>query len=310
MKSTTQRLGIFLSVLLFIALAASAQNNRSFVSTSGSDANSCTPGNECRSFTRAMAVTTPGGEIVAENSGGYGPFTISQAVTVVSAPGAYAAITSASNGIDVAAGASDRVVLRGLNINLTGASSIGINATAYGSLFIEGCTVTGGHDGIDLVPSALSPAMLTDSAVRGASNFGYLVQGHATLVRCRAEKNVQSGLVVNPGGGAVDGMVSAVDFVAVANGSGAVASNSATGHTLELNMDRALASNNPSYGIYANASGGGLVNVRVSNSTVTNNGVNGFAQVGTAYFGSMNNNLVAGNGSGDTNGTISTVTVH
>jgi hypothetical protein len=309
MKPATQRLGIFFSVLLFIALTASAQNNRSFVSTTGSDANTCTPGNECRSFTRAMVVTNPGGEIVAENSGGYGPFTISQAVTVVSAPGAYAAITSASDGVDVFAGASDRVVLRGLNINLTGASSVGIYGIIYGSLFIEGCTVTGGRYGIDLAPSSLSPAMVSDSVVRAASVSGYLVTGHATLVRCRAELNGSVGLSVLEGTGA-DGVVSAIDFVAVANNAhGAFAFASTAGHTVELNLDRALASNNTQDGIFAEASGGALVNVRVSNSTVTNNGGYGFDQQGTAYFGSMNNNLVAGNTSGDTNGTISLVTV-
>ena len=54
MKPTALRIGILFSVLLFVALTASAQNNRSFVSTSGSDANTCTPGSECRSFTRAI----------------------------------------------------------------------------------------------------------------------------------------------------------------------------------------------------------------------------------------------------------------
>jgi hypothetical protein len=309
MKPTTQRLRIVFSLLLFIALTASAQNNRSFVSTSGNDANNCTPGNECRSFTRAMTVTNPGGEIIAENSGGYGPFTINQAVSVVSAPGAYAAITSASDGIDVLAGASDHVVLRGLNINLTGASSIGINGSIYGSLFIEGCTVTGGARGIELAPSSLSPAMVSDSVVRAASNYGYLVEGHATLVRCRAEQNGGTGLFVYPGSG-TDGVVSAIDFVAVANGNGAYASGNSAGHTMELNLDRALASNNSGAGFWASASGGAVVNVRVSNSTVTNNGSYGFVQVGTSFFGSMNNNLVAGNTIADTNGTISLVTVH
>lgn len=307
------RLAVFISIFasLFAGATASALNNRSFVSTSGNDASNCTSGNECRSFTRAMAVTIPGGEIIAENSGGYGPFTINQAVTVAATPGAYVAITSASDGIDVAAGMSDRVVLSGLHINLTGAASIGISASIYGGLFIEGCTVSGGQFGIELYPSSNAPAAVSDSVVRGASSDGFWVQGHATLVRCRAEQNGNAGLLVQPGLGVIDGVVSAVDLVTMANHYGAYVSNAASGHTVELNLDRALISDNAYAGIYAYAASAScLLNVRVSTSTVTNNGEYGFLQVGNAFFYSMNNNLVGGNAPAETTGTISPLPVH
>src|SRR6266550_2086250 len=89
-------------VTLLVSSAALAQNNRSAVSVNGSDANLCTTTAPCRSFTAALAHTNPGGEVIAFDSGGYGPFTITQAVTVAGASGIHAAITVASgNGIEV-----------------------------------------------------------------------------------------------------------------------------------------------------------------------------------------------------------------
>jgi hypothetical protein len=55
---------------------AAATIQRTFVSTSGSDANPCTATAPCRNFAAALALTSPGGEVVAVTSGGYGPVTI------------------------------------------------------------------------------------------------------------------------------------------------------------------------------------------------------------------------------------------
>jgi hypothetical protein len=299
---------LFIAVCTLIGAQAVAQNNRSFVATYGNDANNCTAGNECRSFTRALSVTNPGGEVIAVNSGGYGPFTISQAITVVAAPGAYAAITSAADGVDVAAGSTDRVVLKGLKITLTGASSNGIYATAYGSLYVEDCSINGGLDGLWLYPSTFAAANVTDTVTRGVSNVGFaLGGGKILLLRCRAE-NGDTGVYVQ--NGSVDVAVTAVDVVTTGNAFiGIRGFNNTSGHNVDLNVDHAVASNNGYAGIAAE-SGFANVNVRVSNSVATNNTQWGFLQGGPAYFGSMINNLVAGNGTSDTAGTISMIPVH
>src|SRR5688572_6672741 len=72
--------------------ASQATAARTFVSTTGSDANPCTNTQPCRNFAAAIAKTNAGGEVVALSSGGYGPFTIDKSVTV-SAVGVYAGIT-------------------------------------------------------------------------------------------------------------------------------------------------------------------------------------------------------------------------
>src|SRR5438067_11312068 len=80
---------------------------RTFVASSGNDANPCTRDLPCRSFATAIASTSPNGEVVALDSAGYGPFTVTQSVAIIGAPGVHAAITVPSgNGIAVSAGAS------------------------------------------------------------------------------------------------------------------------------------------------------------------------------------------------------------
>src|ERR671934_1739865 len=97
---------------------ALATIRRTFVSTSGSDANPCDRATPCRSFGAAIANTTAGGEVIVLDSGGYGPVTITKAVSIIAPPGIYAGITALSgDAIDVSAGTSDKVTLRGLTLN-------------------------------------------------------------------------------------------------------------------------------------------------------------------------------------------------
>jgi hypothetical protein len=305
------RNAFLIGIFTLVTATAFAQNSRSAVSVNGSDANLCTTVSPCRSFGVALAHTNAGGEVIAIDSGGYGAFTVSQSVGVIGAPGAHAAITVTSgDGIDVTAGASDTVTIRGLNITLTGGATFGINASTFGALFIDHCSVLGGVNGIRIAGGAGSHASLVDTAARAATDTGYSIASRAALVRCRAEKNADVGLSVSDGT-ATDGIVSAVDFVSVGNGgTGAGIFSVTAGRHNVLNLDHALVSNNVGDGISANALMSGNAAVRVTNSTVADNGQYGFNQSGSSTFRSMNNNLVAGNAAGDTLGMITAVTVH
>src|SRR5437660_8336392 len=87
---------VLAALIVAIPLIANAQNTRSAVSVTGSDAATCTVPDPCRTFGAALSKTNSGGEVIVLSSGGYGPFTVSQAVTIVSPPGIYAAIAPAS----------------------------------------------------------------------------------------------------------------------------------------------------------------------------------------------------------------------
>src|SRR5947209_6183923 len=135
--------------LLFLCASAFAQAGRSFVSAgTGSDANPCTRSLPCRSFGAALATTVAGGEVIALDSGGYGPVSINKAISIVSPAGIYAGITGSvalTPAVLINAGASDRVVLNGLTLNSTG-SHDGIDITAAGSVALINLQITGFPD--------------------------------------------------------------------------------------------------------------------------------------------------------------------
>src|SRR6185369_6483668 len=84
---------------------------------------------------------------VVLDSAGYGTFTVDRAITIEAAPGVYAGVTAtvpAGNAVQVSAGATDRVVLRGLSINGLGTAAAGIAFTGGGAeVQVENCVITG-----------------------------------------------------------------------------------------------------------------------------------------------------------------------
>ena len=86
-----------LALLVLFGSASVAHAQRAFVSAkTGLDSNPCTLVSPCRSFSTALGVVSAGGEIVALDSGGYGPVTIGKSITIESPPGIYAGITAPS----------------------------------------------------------------------------------------------------------------------------------------------------------------------------------------------------------------------
>jgi hypothetical protein len=96
MKATF-RIGCTFATLTLAASPAFALNGRSAVSTTGSDTNPCTVASPCRNLAAAMTATTPGGEIVVLESGGYGPFTITQAIQIIASPGVFAFVAACNH---------------------------------------------------------------------------------------------------------------------------------------------------------------------------------------------------------------------
>jgi hypothetical protein len=170
----TVRLLVPMLVALATALPAVAAQ-RTFVATTGSDANACSLTAPCRSFGTAMTSTDVGGEIVVLDSGAYGRVTVNKAVTIESPAGVYAGISvfAGTNGIDVnAPGAT--VTLRGLSINGQG-GNVGINVAAVDALRIDRCRVSGvGAQAIRIVAGnvVITDAYLSDNGHDGIWAFG------------------------------------------------------------------------------------------------------------------------------------------
>jgi nitrous oxidase accessory protein NosD len=287
---------------LCIASGASAQAPRTFVSASGSDKDTCTRTDPCRNFNRALSQTATGGEVVALDSATYEPFAVNKAVTVTAAPGAQVAITAASgDGIQVGAGPSDVVVLRGLDVESLGGAFAGILYSAGGELHVEGCVINGfGARGIDSFGPSLS---VKDTIVRN-SGFGILTSSGpgntVTAEGVRLESN-RAGLFATNGA-----RVSIRNSVIAGNSQqGIVASGNGPGSFVEVNVEACMIAYNGTDGVDSDANGTAIV--RISNSIVTDNGI-GLHQAGTALLLSRGNNTVEGNKTADTQGTVGAYT--
>src|SRR5215471_2418652 len=87
-KTAAQTALIASVITVALVSAAWASAARTFVSSAGSDSNTganCSLASPCRSFQAAYGVTSPGGEIVALDSAGFGELTITGSVSIVGA---------------------------------------------------------------------------------------------------------------------------------------------------------------------------------------------------------------------------------
>jgi hypothetical protein len=317
MRFITSLLGAGFLSILFVSSAA-GQAQRTFVSANGNDGNSCGHTDPCRTFAEAVSQTSPGGEVIVLDSAGYGPFTIKQAITIEAPGGLYAGISvSSGDGIDVSAGPSDSVVLRGLTVNNKGGSGSGIVFNSGNELYVEGCLVTGFSSATGIAAVGPGDLMVKDSTVRG-NGTGISVQpsaaAMAAIQRVSAEANSTGLSFTGPITATLD-LCSFLcnEFVGLSAGDGSsvtVRGSIASGNTrgfaahaktslpVQLNLENCVASNNADAGFIV---GPDIVGPdmpsfvgRVSNSTITHNGT-GLSVIGPGVLLSRGNNTVEGN---------------
>jgi hypothetical protein len=122
-KYWTKLLVAFAAMFILHASPAAAQATRTWISGVGDDANPCSRTAPCKTWAGAISKTAATGEINCLDSGGFGGVTITKAITLRCVGVEAGVLVAATNGITINAGASDRVVIDGLDIE--GLSSIG-----------------------------------------------------------------------------------------------------------------------------------------------------------------------------------------
>jgi hypothetical protein len=307
-KQNLTRVFTFALLFLLAAVATQGQAPRTFVSSTGSDANDCSRSAPCRNFQRGHDAVTAGGEVVALDSAGYGAVSITKSVTITG-EGVHAAATGPSGGGNVVTvnGAGITVILRNLQVQShpTGVGGSGIFARNFAVLHIESCTIRASSAGIQFVPNSAdgTPArklFIKDSIFRNNGGSGISLTNaadtgslSATIERTRIENN-------GFGGGEFRlTKVTLRDCLASGNAfTGILASEGS-----EVNVESCVSTYNGNHGIAA--FDGGII--RVSQSTATNNTQFGFRNDATSTFESRENSTVRGNGSGNTNGTITPI---
>jgi parallel beta helix pectate lyase-like protein len=205
---------VVLSILLVAPVLQAATVQRTFVSATGLDTNTCARDQPCRNFAAAISQTSANGEVIVLDSAGYGHFTVDKAVTIAAPLGVHAALTIFSgDGITVNANPSDIVILRNIYVNSLGGAS-GVTISQVGAAHLEHLVVngTGGH-GIWLYGGQPAKLFVLDTIVRNASGngleVGFTSQSgpSVTIDGSRFEMNAGDGVVLIRGSAAISNTV-------------------------------------------------------------------------------------------------------
>ncbi|MDB5693696.1 MAG: hypothetical protein JWO81_2759 [Alphaproteobacteria bacterium] len=290
------------------AAPAYAQATRTWVSGVGDDANPCSRTAPCKTFAGAISKTAAGGEINCIDPGGFGAVTITKALTI-DCHYTEGGVLAGGNGIVVNAGATDEVVLRGLDIFGVTPPSNGVRFIAGGALLIEDCVIrrfnAANSFGISFQPSAASKLFVTNTMItqngNGATGGGILVQptgaagsARVQLVNVNVLSNANSGFRLDTTGNTAPAGVSVVlDQSSFSGNADGIFVNTPVGTTaavvLLTNSDVA---NNSATGISA---AGAVTRIRVGNTSIHGN-TTGLSFGGSGIINTYGDNRLNGNG--------------
>jgi hypothetical protein len=297
-----------LSKIVLLSLMVTSlygQATRTWVSGFGDDANPCSRTAPCKTFAGAISKTTAGGEIDVLDPGGFGALTITKAITIDGTPVVSGVLVTGTNGINVSAGSSDLVILRGLDFNgVAGQGLKGVAVFSAGKVIIDHCKFFGFSPRAISVEPTSNPVevFISNTQVTGSASNGIVVapaspsiSARVTINKTDISANTNYGLSVTSGGVVVirdstisdNGLTSALANIRVDGSSGAAI----------VDLDDVL--------IAGSATGIQSVNgatVRVNNSSILQNGTGLFSSGGNIL--SFGNNRLANGSNGSFTGTI------
>jgi len=290
---------VFAFIQFFAISMAHAQANQTWVTGFGNDASpTCSYAAPCQTFAAALAQTTAGGEISIDSTGQFGTVTINKSVTI-NAVGSLGSIVvpAGQNGITIAAGPTDVVILRGLTINGAGVGANGIQFLSGARLHLEHCTISSfTNEGILFQPSGSSTLHVNNVSIRndvlGAILIQPTVSGTAVafLNNLKMESNYRG---VRAEDRSTVTVRNSIVTGSVGNGFVAI---SVAGGTVDYTIESSVSSGNANSGV---VSSGTNATMRISNFTATRNAGYGLYPLSGGKIISFGNNRVNGNLLGD-----------
>jgi hypothetical protein len=263
-----------------------AQATRTWVSGVGDDANPCSRTAPCKTFAGAISKTAAGGEIDALDPAGFGGVTITKAITLDGSTALSGVLVSGTNGITVNAGAGDRIILRGLDVNgINNMGLDGIHFSAGKSLYVENCTITS-FNGNGINMNGAGHLFVANTLIRGNTGDGILIGAavgrvFASLDGVHAHENANG---VHAKGNVV--MTARNSSVSGNTGAGFWAE----GSPAEMSLDGSRALNG---GTGIRSSGGAMV--RMMSMTISGNTTQGLLAETGGQIVPFTDNLIAGN---------------
>jgi hypothetical protein len=300
MKSSVVRAFVSVIVLTLLAMPASAQATRTWISGVGDDVNPCSRTAPCKTWAGAISKTAAGGEIDALDPGGFGGLTITKAITLDGGGGQVASVLVAGTaGITVAAGSSDVVIIRNIRFNgLLQSGSPGTSGISFASgavLSVESCDIFGfGTAGISVNTSANATLNVIKSTItNSASGISFSTTGgtaYGEMDDTTIQKISGNGITSSSG----SSVIFTVTNSNVLNAAGVGVNSGGSGTVLDVDSS-SVSSNNT-----AIKTNGGLI--RISRNVIYDNNTNFSISGGT--IASAGDNVVAVNGSTNPNGSV------
>jgi hypothetical protein len=321
MRTTSLLLASLALATLAAITPARAQNTRSWVSASGSDANPCTRASPCLTFQRAHDQTNAGGILNCVNSGDFSndaallaALLISKSITVDCSGTSARLHANPQTGVAVRIMAQGVVVtLRHVAIQGGGNGTEGIRFEQGSALHVEHCRISGFVHGtpagvaIDFVPAAGSSGKLfvAGSTLSDNGRYGIFVFGASTVALNRVQMlNNVVGLLADssPGSGAVS--VQMRDGVAAGNTLQGIAAfaNVPGSSVISVMADRSGSLLNEAWGMLAS---GDAAFVLLGKSSVLSNSLGLDHPAGAAIFTYQNNHRTGNISNGTATATLS-----
>jgi len=201
-----------IAALAFQAAPASAQATRTWISGVGDDVNPCSRTAPCKTFAGAISKTAAGGEINCIDPGGFGAVTITKSITLRCDQVESGVLVAGTSGIVINAGASDKIVIDGLDIEGIGSvgnSTNGINIISARDVVVRNTSIRGftnasAGNGI-LVNGANQIALTVEHSFIFNNNVGILVSssggnGAARVYNSLIVANANAGVRVTGAG--------------------------------------------------------------------------------------------------------------
>src|SRR6202051_3068769 len=199
------------------AVPAPAQENRTFVSSTGNDSNNCTnTATPCRHFAAAYAATPAGGRVEVLNPGNYGGLTITGPISIQGHGWASSAAPAGGATFIINARTNDEINIRGVLLDGLGATgSVAIQFNSGASLNVQDSVIRNfGSVGIAFVPNGSSALFVSNTLISDFTNPN------------------GTGINIAPTGGSITAVISRADIQRVM-GTGVNASGANTTVTLK-----------------------------------------------------------------------------
>ena len=293
-------------VALAIPAAASAQATRTWVSGVGDDANPCSRTAPCKTFAGAISKTAAKGEINCLDPGGFGGVTITKAIAIKCHYTEGGVLVSGTNAIVVNAATTDKVTLKGLDINGIGTGLNGIRVIQAGSVHVVDTEIFGFvRNGIDVEPNANTLAKMQVDRSHIHDNTGNGILGAPSTTNGQARITVRDSTIDDNGCGITAAQFGPDPAFNFATNCGTLGPNGGTAAT-SINIFRNGISDSSRQAVLSN---GGNSIARIGANLITGSvSAPALQAINSGQLLTFNDNKVAGNpgGNGATTGSAGT----